>query len=289
MAESSDKNPEKTFNFQLNPAIKLKQSIESLKDHEFNPKGVGRIDISEKGFEITVINSETNVGGYLFLKSSGLINFHCSKSIGNKLINLNLTSLFLVSSTDDDTITIYHVVGSKNLTFIIGSAPNKVMKIEFLEMNFEFDKFPDIIFFCEAVITTDLLRQMIQKLEETGKTQQVSVDITEKLVAILVGGKDPWIYKYDTDKIVGTRGLEPGQQHHAWFILQHLEAMKKAANLAPCLLICFLTEPPNFVMMRFNLRELGDLAFIIEASKIFQNADDLLRHGGAQEIAMQPV
>ncbi|XP_021736268.1 uncharacterized protein LOC110702833 [Chenopodium quinoa] len=173
LAESSNPIPEKVIDFKLKPASRLLNSVFAISNSEFNPTGMGRVDIAEIGFEITVRNTETGVPANLHLNPSGLIDFHCSKPIVGKFINVNNIFLVLVGvSHDDDIVTIFHLDGSDDLTFILGSSPDEEYKVKLLELDAEVEKIPDITLFSEAVLTSDVLRRMITQLEETGITQQ---------------------------------------------------------------------------------------------------------------------
>lgn len=109
-----------SFSFQLRPASILKQALASLSDVDFNPQGLGLIEVGEFGLEITVCNAKTRVDGHLCLKSTGLINFEFSKPIHNKIINLNHIFDNLVDAAANDTITCHHLDGSSQLTFFFG-------------------------------------------------------------------------------------------------------------------------------------------------------------------------
>ena len=64
----------------------------------------------------------------------------------------------------------------------------------------------------------------------------------------------------------------PNTTHCGWFQMHHYESLKKASFIATGLLLCLVTEPSEQIMLRFNLRELGDLAFISKAGHISFNA-----------------
>ncbi|KAL2929923.1 Proliferating cell nuclear antigen [Bienertia sinuspersici] len=276
MAESSNPNPEKNMSFNLNAknSFKTKHSIAALSDSDFNPLGVAMVDVNEKGFEITVRNSLTDAAGNLFLKSSGLNDFHCNTPIINKMINLNEISEILFNTGIKETISVFHLNGSNHLSFILGSAPTKEMSVEFLETDEVLAKFPDVEFSCEAGLKTSTLREMIDQLNKINGLQLVSVNIAESEVTIFVGLEPPWEYEIgDADENFEARLLTEDKQHHAWFESRHVESMKKASILATRFHLRFLTEPSKHVMMRFNLQELGELVFILKAVLIVKNPD----------------
>lgn len=103
MNESANINPEIMFNFKL---IKPKHSkIASFCDSEFNSQSLGMIKPAEKESDINVGNTHIQDPKDFFLKSSELINIHCTKTIVIKIVNFKCVSQILFDDADDDTTT----------------------------------------------------------------------------------------------------------------------------------------------------------------------------------------
>uniref|UniRef100_A0A803KPM5 Uncharacterized protein n=1 Tax=Chenopodium quinoa TaxID=63459 RepID=A0A803KPM5_CHEQI len=128
-------------------------------------------------------------------------------------------------------------------------------------MDGSFEKFPNITFACEAVILSDHFREMIEEYVST--TRIVSMNISDRLFIATIG-ESTWKY----EEADGIRGMLPNTMHCAWFQMHHFESLKKALFIAKGLLLCLVTDPPKQIMLRFNLRELGDLVFISKAGYI---------------------
>ncbi|XP_021773114.1 uncharacterized protein LOC110737058 [Chenopodium quinoa] len=260
-----------SFRFGVRPANKLKQALQSLSDANFNPNGLGLIEVVENGLEITVRNTKTGVAGHLWFKSSGLINFEFKKAMINKMIDLNCILDNLVDASANDTVTLLYLHGFSHLNFMFGNASPRLFAVDLLEMDGSFEKFPNITFACEAVILSDHFREIIQAYQELEKPRIGSLEISDKVLTVSVGKRD-WRMMYE--KVNGIRGMPPNMVHQAWLRLHHRESLKKASFIAAGLLLCLVTDPSDQIMLRFNLRELGDLVFISRAECIIFDAND---------------
>ncbi|XP_074280428.1 uncharacterized protein LOC141605513 [Silene latifolia] len=249
------------FSFQVHPAIILKQTLACLTEEHFNPEGFGMIEVGEVGLEITVGNSNATVS-HLWLKATGLIDFKCSKPMIGQWVNLKHISHNLVDAHDTDTITIHHLESSNQLFFSFGSDPPTQFSEELVEQDeVYYVKFPNITYACEAAILSDDLKQMIEQYE-VAEPKLVLVDISKENLKISIE-RTKWLYCYKHgDKMEGIRGMIGKQKHHAFFKWPDCEFLKKAALVAPAFLLCFATHPPQCIMLRFNLRELGDLVYL---------------------------
>ncbi|KAH9619728.1 hypothetical protein KSS87_011652 [Heliosperma pusillum] len=261
--DNSKGNTIKDFSFQVYPALKLKQTLACLIEEQFNSHGFGMIEVGEVGLEITMGNSNNSTVAHLWLKPTGLIDFQCTKPMIAEFVNLKNIYHNLVNADDKDTISIHHLHGSNQLFFSFGSDPSTQFSEEFVEQDEVYHvKFPNITYACEAVILSNHLKQMIEKYEAAIDPKLVSVDISKDYLKIAVGETD-WLYSYrHGDKLNGIRGMVGDEEHHAWFQWRDCEFLKKAALVAPGVLLCFTTDPPHCIMLRFNLRELGDLVYL---------------------------
>ncbi|XP_021742285.1 uncharacterized protein LOC110708464 [Chenopodium quinoa] len=263
--QSSQETPVTSFRFGVRPASKLKQALESLTDAKFNPKGLGLIEVVENGLEITVRNTKTGVAGHLWFKSSGLINFEFKKAMINKMIDLNCVLDNLVDASANDIVTLHYLHGCSHLNFMFGNASPRHFAVDLLEMDASFEKFPNITFACDAVILSEQFRDIIQAFQDIEKPRIGSLEISDKVFTVSVGKRD-WRLMYE--KVNGIRGMAPNMVHQAWLRLHHRESLKKASFIAAGLLLCLVTDPFEQIMLRFNLRELGDLVFISRAEYI---------------------
>ncbi|XP_021773112.1 uncharacterized protein LOC110737056 [Chenopodium quinoa] len=132
-------------------------------------------------------------------------------------------------------------------------------------MDASFEKFPNIYYTCEAVIASDHLREMIKAYKSTTR---VSMNISDKSLIVCIG-ESSWELYEEAD---GIRGMPPNMMHCGWFQMPHHKSLKKASFLATGLVLCLVTDPPKHIMLRFNLRELGDLTFISKAGYLAFNA-----------------
>ncbi|XP_021714975.1 uncharacterized protein LOC110682929 [Chenopodium quinoa] len=205
---ASHKNPEKLIEIELSPALSLKQSAMCLCDHEFNPKAMGRLDITERGFEITVRNTDSKAAMVLFFKSTEMMKYHCKKPIFGKLINVS--QMYPIAAKDDDILNIYHLDGLNQLTFSLGRDPNQKYYVELLSMDDKILNIPDIKFHCEVVLPHETFKKKLKQLEDVGV---VAFSIGERCL-----------------QIVGKKGMTAGQRHLASFIMPHLGALQKATR-----------------------------------------------------------
>ncbi|KAL2924962.1 Proliferating cell nuclear antigen, partial [Bienertia sinuspersici] len=256
MAKPSIQKPETNMSFQLNSnnLLKLQRAIVALCDSEFNPRGVAMVDVNEKGFEIMVRATETNAAANLFLKASGLINFHCNKPIVSKMINLTqISDIVLNDAVFDDFVTVIHLDEfTSNLSFKFGNDPEYVLSIEFLENDMNYQKFPNNIqLSCEATIKSSILREIIDQNIKIGEIQLVSAQISE----------------------IDAETEETEDECNAWFELRHLMSLMKASTVANRFDLCFFTEPSENVMFRFKLEEFGRLVFVQKAILISKDPE----------------
>ncbi|XP_074284359.1 uncharacterized protein LOC141608964 [Silene latifolia] len=284
--ENSTTTDANGFRFQLKPAIRLKLAIEALCDPDFNPTGTGRVDVDVRGFGLTVGNPST-VHAHLWLKASTLVNFQCSNPVVGEMVNLRLISQNL-DVQEKDSLTVLHTHGSTQITFNFGEAPTRLFVAELLEKTDEIPVFPFVTIFCEAAIPSNDVDLLINQLFQDERPQIVSVDITAQKVTIVVG-RDRLRLDYDYNEMGfdGTRGMDEAgeQRHRAWFFWKHPEMLQKAARLYYAFLLAFATTPPDTVMLRFTLQELGDLIFLTEAFRITPNLDSHLPNLGNNPAA----
>ncbi|KAK9682928.1 hypothetical protein RND81_10G107300 [Saponaria officinalis] len=259
------------FSFQLYPAIKMKQAIASLCDEQFNPRGFGVIDVDDIGCEITVRDSASGAVGHLWLDADLLCNFKYNKPMSVKRVNLNHIYQNLVDAADEDTISIHHSDGSSQIVFSFGNDPPTEFSEELLELEVEYEKFPKIVYACQAVLLRDFFLAMIKDYEDAPKPKKVSADLLDTTLKITTG-KMKW--EYARKQMVRVQGVGRGQKHQARFQWPDCEFLKKAALLAPAALLCFTIAPPRQIMMRFNMRELGDLVYLYRSEFTLFNAQE---------------
>ncbi|KAK9682577.1 hypothetical protein RND81_10G083200 [Saponaria officinalis] len=257
-------NEENGFRFKLEPGQRLKLAIEALCDPEFNPPGIGRIDVDGKGFGVTV-GTPKDVHGHLWLKGKNLGNFECSKPMVGKLVDLRKFFGNLVAD-EKDTVIVAHIDGSNEISFSFGE-PTRALKIEVLENTIEIPEFPHVAIFCEASIPSHDVDTLIEQLFEDETPRRVSVDILAR--ATIFVGKDNEDMGFDRTRALGGAG----KIHRAWFYWTYPEVLKKAARLFPAFLVSFTRTPENKVMLQFTLQELGDLMFLKEAAEVIPNLD----------------
>ncbi|KAK9682579.1 hypothetical protein RND81_10G083300 [Saponaria officinalis] len=272
----SNDDDEDGFCFSVKPALRLKLAIEALTDAEFNPSGTGRIDVNEKGFCITA-GEPSNVHAHLWLKAESLGDFQCTLPMSGKVVDLReITENLIVNQ--EDTVTIYHFGdGCDEICFIYGEKPHAGFVVELLEDAAEIAEFPYVTIFCEAAIPSYDVEILAQQLMWGGRPQKASVDIGLKKASIFVGRKNELMrlyYDYTKMGFNGTRGMGgEGHRHHAWFYWTYPDVLRKAARLFHAFLVSFATTPPNTIMLRFTLQELGDLMFLKATIKMTPNLD----------------
>ncbi|KAK9682920.1 hypothetical protein RND81_10G106800 [Saponaria officinalis] len=262
------------FSFQLYPAMRMKQAIACLCDEQFNPRGFGMIHVDDIGFEITVRDSESGAVGHLWLDATLLSNFKYNKHMSVKWVNLNHIYQNLVDAADQDIISIHHSDGSNQIVFSFGNDPPTEFSEELLELEVEYEKFPKIVYACQAVLLRDLVLAMIKDYEDAPNPKKISADILDTTFKITTG-KMKWEYaRKHKPTMVRIQGMGRGQKHQAWFQWPDCEFLNKASLLAPGALLCFTIAPPRQIMMRFNMRELGDLVYLYKSEVTLFNAQD---------------
>ncbi|KAK9681584.1 hypothetical protein RND81_10G012700 [Saponaria officinalis] len=144
---SSEQNADesiRSFSFQLKPAL-LKRALLVLCDSEVNETGFAYIHVDEKGCVITVDTKE-GCTGVLLLSPSRLMNFQCRKpSTEAQIVSLNTVYWSLAPVNDNNTITVFQVDGSDQLSFVF----EKYVGIRGLSVNLHrcsnnIGKFPEI-------------------------------------------------------------------------------------------------------------------------------------------------
>ncbi|KAK9689052.1 hypothetical protein RND81_09G031700 [Saponaria officinalis] len=265
---------ENDFSFQLYPAIKMKQAIACLCDEQFNPRGFGVIDVDAFGFEITVPGSESGAVGHLWLDANLLINFKYNKPMTVKLKRVNLNHLYhnLADAADNDTIYIHHSHGSNQIAFSFGNDPRTEFSEELVELKVEYIKFPKIVYACQAVLLRDPFLEMIRDYENAPNPKK-GVSSLVYIYNEMLKGKMKWQYRRKHEStMVRIQGMGRGQKHQALFQWPDCEFLKKASLLAPGALLCITRAPPRHIMMRFNMRELGDLVYLYKSDLTLFNA-----------------
>ncbi|XP_074282926.1 uncharacterized protein LOC141607474 [Silene latifolia] len=247
---------DKSFIFKTQQARKLKLALSTLFVPEFNLQGLGRIDVDDKGLHVTVWNVESRVLGSLNLLGSDCEEFVYNNSFTPKMVNLIHIIWFLALAADYDTLTIYHLLDSDQLSFVFGNDPPTKFSVKLLEPNSEFLNFPVITGPCGLVLPSQDLRQMIPWMIQAEKLQNVKM--TEKNVNITVGTKE-WRYEGDEIQVKRWKGGKEFSQCFQW---PHCDLLMNASYLSKMSVLCFLNDPPDTVMFRFSVTPTWDLSYI---------------------------
>ncbi|KAK9699260.1 hypothetical protein RND81_08G163400 [Saponaria officinalis] len=269
--EHSEETTVENFSFQLYPAMRMKQAIACLCDEQFNPRGFGVIEVDDIGFEITVRDSESGAVGHLWLDATLLINFKYNKPMVVKRVNLNHLYQNLADAADEDTISIHQSDGSNQIVFSFGNDPPTEFSEELLELEVEYEKFPTMVYACQAELLRDRFLAMIRDYEDAPNPKKVSVDISDTTLKITIGKME----RQYGSTMVGIKGMGRGQKHLARFQWPDCEFLKKASLLAPGALLCITVYPAKKIMMRFNMKELGDLVYLYRTMLTLFNAQEL--------------
>ncbi|KAK9682882.1 hypothetical protein RND81_10G103800 [Saponaria officinalis] len=252
-------NSEKSFIFKTQQTHILKASISALCDPEFNPDGLARIDVDDKNLQLTVSNVQPSVLGILkFQCINSDDDFIYNTPFDSRMLHLNHILRYLALAHDHDSVTIYHVLESDQLTFVFGSNPPIEFSAKLLEPVAEFRQYPDVLGSCGVILPTEDLRQMISSMFQDENPRNVLVKMSEKNVTVAVGNNK---WRYGGDEIHATK-WNPGVELSWYFRWPQHELLKYTSYLSKRFTLCFLDDPPQSVMFWFSVSERWDLKYI---------------------------
>ncbi|KAK9705529.1 hypothetical protein RND81_07G064000 [Saponaria officinalis] len=187
-SRSSEQNPLDFFgnlHIVVKPARLLKQAFEAICDPEFNPSGIGRIDLGEKCFTIVVLSPDNSLAR-LHLSDGDEIEVSCHETMATRMVNLR--EIFQnLSADDDDTIVLYHIQGMNKLSGYFGKYADHGFSTEFLQNTAVIPEFPSLPVLYLGVLKSDEFSALTEELMKNGKPQPVTVQIMRSSSRMTVG------------------------------------------------------------------------------------------------------
>ncbi|XP_074267673.1 uncharacterized protein LOC141591194 [Silene latifolia] len=249
--------------FILKRGTTMMNAIAALADRSFNPSAFAMIQVGKPGLDITVHvthpQTDKQVFGFLRLKAAGLHEFVCEKPF-TKLVSLLSIHNILKDATDNndtDYIAVYVVSGTNRLCFAWGQitrysgVPEK--SVGLYNLKSEYATFPDVSYGFEAVIASTTWNNAIQQLLQIDphtRSTRGWVTMTAATVEM----------ELRQGLVVSTE--ENPELHDVWMDWKYWESLHKALRLTDKCSMYLVTDPPEHIMFRFKLQELGDLFYL---------------------------
>ncbi|XP_074272043.1 uncharacterized protein LOC141595946 [Silene latifolia] len=266
-----------TFVCHLKSAEYLKFAVEFLSNPELSSQGLGRIDVDDNGFDITVEKSIYYVVGplpYIYYVVGHLrlnpARFRCTRPLNGKTFSFLGFSQELADVEDEATVYLANRKQTDELNIralVEGDENTRGIFVDMSSNVAEILKFPDMSLFFTATVPSNDFRQMIQYLLQQQAPQEVSVEITNNTAILRVGIDYSWTATYPMLRADGSRAMEQGEScsiSFQWTDAGVAKSLQKASELDAELVVLFHAEQPKFIMLRFSLEGVGYLEFTRE-------------------------
>ncbi|XP_074272151.1 uncharacterized protein LOC141596019 [Silene latifolia] len=266
-----------TFSCHMNSAKYLKFAVEFLSNPELSRRGLGRIDVDDNGFNITVEKPTYYcvvghqyyifyVVGHLRLKPA---RFRCIRPLSGNKFSFAAFSQELAHVQDEAAVYLANLRETHQLAIFSLIEGDENARSFFVDMSSNvarIRKFQDLSVFFTATVPSDDLRLMVQYVLQQQGPQLVSVDIKNNIATVRVGIDYSWTANYPMLRADGSRAMEMvGEESYStnfhWTDAGIAESLRKAIELDAELVVLLHAEQPNYIILRFNLEDVGYLEF----------------------------
>ncbi|XP_074310129.1 uncharacterized protein LOC141645844 [Silene latifolia] len=262
-------DPKYNFYVKMKPLRTLKLAIEALLEPTFkddDDPGFGIVGVTTDSLVISVTNKDKNATAALSLNSSGMIHFrnNVPLSIVRFWAPLRLISHGLPRKLDgdDDTLTIFHVRGTNQLSFRFGTVFGCVFWAEIVEIP-NATMFPLFTVLHETTVPAKDIREMIDCALQT--RDLVNVNWKADFATFEIGSDKKWAYDYSQNAVREPTELKNEDTYQAEFNWSYTSLMKEVSFLSDKVSVHFLTVPEEHVLFKFHIGELGDFMLIKKA------------------------